>query len=299
MSCADRSSSRNGTAVRVLAVHTTEGTSYTAAGLRDAAWWTGSSHAIADTSTLLTPTEGCVPYARASWTLRSGNPWSENIELVALAGWSRVEWLARPGLLDRCARWLADRAQARGIPLVKLTPQQYRAGHRGVIGHRDHTVGYSDGTHWDPGPRFPWDAVLTSARAYANGTTAPTSGGFLMGLNDDQQAELYNRVMWNLGAPGDTVPVKVWGHQVDIAPGTAVGVGSVLVDVFHQARQAAALAGQALAAIGGIDGADVDEAALAAALAPLVATQTQQLTDGDLERIATAVADEQARRQQA
>jgi hypothetical protein len=167
MSITDRSQSRNGTAVRVLAVHTTEGTSYTAAGLRDADWWTGSSHAIADTRTLLTPAEGCVSYDRASWTLRSGNPWSDNIELVAMAGWTRAQWLERPGLLDNCARWLADRSTARGIPLVKLTPAQYRAGGRGVIGHHDHTVGYADGTHWDPGPNFPWDIVLDKARGFA------------------------------------------------------------------------------------------------------------------------------------
>jgi hypothetical protein len=167
-----RSSSRSGATVRVLAVHDTEG-SGTAEFLRDARWWAGSSHAIADEhGTLLTPAEGCVPYERASWTLRSGNPWSENIELVGFAKWTRADWLARPKLLDRCAFWLAERSKARGIPLVKLTPRQYRAGQSGVIGHHDHTVGYSDGTHWDPGPGFPWDVVLDKARAYAAGNTS-------------------------------------------------------------------------------------------------------------------------------
>jgi hypothetical protein len=173
----DRSSPRDGYAVRVLAVHTSEGFDKPvvddAAALRDATWWVGSSHAIADNDpgTLLTPAQGCVPYERASWTLRSGNRWSENIELIAQAGWTRAEWLARPKLLDNCAHWLADRSKVRNIPLVKLTPQQYRAGGSGVIGHHDHTVGYSDGTHWDPGPAFPWDVVLASANAYRNGTT--------------------------------------------------------------------------------------------------------------------------------
>jgi hypothetical protein len=173
---ATRSESRVGYAVRVLAVHTSEGIDKPvvddAAALRDASWWEGSSHAIADNDpgSLLTPADGCVPYDRASWTLRSGNRWSENIELIAQAGWTRAQWLARPTLLDRCAYWLAVRSKARNIPLVKLTPQQYRAGGRGVIGHNDHTVGYSDGTHWDPGPGFPWDVVLAKATAYRNGT---------------------------------------------------------------------------------------------------------------------------------
>lgn len=197
MSILDRSESRDGYTVRVLAVHTSEGFDKPvvddAAALRDASWWVGSSHAIADNDpgSLLTPAQGCVPYERASWTLRSGNRWSENIELVAQAGWTRAEWLARPKLLDRCAFWLAERSEARSIPLVKLTPEQYRAGGWGVIGHHDHTIGYSDGSHWDPGPNFPWDVVLAQANAYRNGT----AGGFLMALTDAQQSELHLAVL--------------------------------------------------------------------------------------------------------
>jgi hypothetical protein len=166
-----QSESRNGARVRVLAVHTTEGM-MRAKDLRDWAGWSGSSHASADeTGVLMTPADGFVPYDRASWTLRSGNHWSENIELCAWARYTRAEWLARPKLLEACAQWLADRSKARGIPLVKLTPAQYRAGQSGVIGHVDHTIGYSDGSHTDPGPNFPYDVVLARAQAIANGST--------------------------------------------------------------------------------------------------------------------------------
>lgn len=166
-----QSSSRNGHRVRVLAVHTTEGI-MRAADLRAWTGWAGSSHASADeTGVLLAGSgDGFVDYGRASWTLRSGNPWSENIELCGFAGWTTAEWMSRPKLLDACAKWLADRSKARDIPLVKITATEYRAGQSGVIGHHDHTVGYNDGTHWDPGPRFPWEVVLREARDYANGT---------------------------------------------------------------------------------------------------------------------------------
>ena len=162
-----QSSSRNGHRPRVLAVHTTEGI-MRAKQLRDWTGWKGSSHAAADETGVLMDGagDGFVDHDRASWTLRSGNPWSENIELCAYAKWTRTEWLSRPKLLGACATWLARRSKARGIPLVKLTPAQYRAGQSGVIGHHDHTVGYSDGTHWDPGPNFPWDIVLNLAKSY-------------------------------------------------------------------------------------------------------------------------------------
>lgn len=190
MSILDRSESRGGATVRLLVVHTTEGGG-TAQALRDAAWWTGSSHAINDeTGTLLTPAQGCVPYEKASWTVRSGNHISDNIEQVGWARYTRAEWLARPKLLDGTARWLADRSKARKIPLVKLSPADVKAGKSGVCGHVDWTLGMGDGSHTDPGPNYPWDVVLDKARAYATGTT----GGFLMALTDAEQAELLARV---------------------------------------------------------------------------------------------------------
>jgi len=162
MSILDRCESRQGKTVRLLAVHSTEGDG-TAAALRDAAWWTGSSHAIADEATLLTPDHGCVPYPLAAWTIRNANPISENIELVGWARWTRADWLARPGLLENCARWLADRSVARGIPLVKLSTADILAGKSGVIGHVDWSL-TGDGTHTDPGKGFPFDLVLARAQ---------------------------------------------------------------------------------------------------------------------------------------
>jgi hypothetical protein len=181
MGILDRCESRQGKTVRQLAVHSTEGNDTPrvndAASLRDAAWWTGSSHAICDNEALLTPAEGCVPYDRAAWTLRSGNLISENIEQVGWARWTRAEWLAHPGTLENTARWLADRSKARGIPLVKLSPADVAAGKWGVIGHVDWTVGMKDGTHTDPGPNYPWDVVIPRARQIASGSAAPNISG--------------------------------------------------------------------------------------------------------------------------
>jgi hypothetical protein len=183
-----RSSSRGGAQVRWLAVHSTEGI-MRAADLRAWASWPGSSHASADQyGNLLTPADGFVPYDRAAWTLRNGNPVSENIELCAFAAWSRTRWLEARELLELCAQWLADRYRAhRGrIPLVKLTVAQVRAGHAGVIDHDDYTDASGDGTHWDVGESFPWDVVIPRARQLA-GLDEPE--GFMAGLNDAEQRE--------------------------------------------------------------------------------------------------------------
>jgi hypothetical protein len=171
-----RSESRDGAQVIWLAVHSTEGDDNPladdATALRDASWWEGSSHAIADDEpgTLLTPAQGCVPYERAAWTLRGGNHYSDNLEMVARASWSRATWLANPRLLEMCAQWLADGHKRRPwIPLRRLSLAEVRAHVPGVIGHADYTNATGDGTHWDPGPGFPWDVVLARANAIANG----------------------------------------------------------------------------------------------------------------------------------
>lgn len=170
MSILDRSESRQGQKVRLLVVHSTEGNG-TAQALRDATWWTGSSHAINDESgTLLTPAQGCVPYDRAAWTTRKANLFSESIEQVGWAKWTRKEWLARPLLLEGTARWLADRSKARNIPLVRLSVADIKAGKAGVIGHADWS-GTGDGTHSDPGPNYPWDVVLARATELRFGGT--------------------------------------------------------------------------------------------------------------------------------
>jgi hypothetical protein len=173
------SSSRGGAAVRWLAVHTTEGAK-TVGDLR--AFFdrtgTGSSHAAADaTGALAEAAQGFVPYERAAWTLRNGNPVADNLELCAFAAWTRTQWLAAPALLEACARWLAQRSKARGISLTKLTVTQVRAQARGVIDHDDYTDATGDGTHWDVGENFPWDVVIPRAIALAGGGTpapAPT-----------------------------------------------------------------------------------------------------------------------------
>lgn len=204
-----KSSDRRGAKVRLIAVHTGEG-ARTAANM--AAFFSrpdaqGSAHAIIDhTTTLL-----AVPYDRAAWTLRDGNPISDNVELCAFAEMTRAQWLSegsvtwrhselkrdvtvdRPrDMLRRLSAWLAQRCIARGIPIRKLTPAQVAAGEAGVIGHVDWTQGMRDGTHWDPGPGFPWDVVLADSRTLAQGGTtvsAPTT-------------------------------LDIWTHDIQVAPGT-------------------------------------------------------------------------------
>jgi hypothetical protein len=118
-----------------------------------------------------------VDYSRSAWTVRSGNPISENAELCGFAAWSRDEWLNNHrGMLDIAGNWLGSRARARGIPLVKLTAEQVGANAWGVIGHAEWTYGKHDGTHTDPGTSFPWDYVMSQAGGWAPPPAPPSHG---------------------------------------------------------------------------------------------------------------------------
>lgn len=173
MTASPNFNSRGSKDVRLVVIHTAEGARTTASL---GAYFAkpsvqSSSHVGIDDDGL----EQYVPYDKAAWTLRSGNAISDNAELCGWASWSRLVWLGehRP-MLERAAAWIRGRCLARGIPIVKLTPDEVRAGKAGVIGHVDWTLGMRDGTHTDPGPGFPWDVVMALATA-GSGVTTPAA----------------------------------------------------------------------------------------------------------------------------
>lgn len=202
------SSSRNGAQVIWLGVHTTEGMMRVQT-LRDWTGWPGSSHAASDeTGALWGPEQGFVPYDRAAWTLRSANPISENIEQCGWAKWTREEWLSRPLMLDATARWLAERSRARGIPLRRLTHAEIRARVPGVLGHGDYSIATGDGTHWDPGPGYPWDVVLDKARAYAAGINPAPEDDMFQPSDAERLTRIENAVAALIGVAGRPIEAE-------------------------------------------------------------------------------------------
>lgn len=176
---AEQSSDRGGVAVLWAAIHTAEGPTdefparpdLDAGSARDLLAFfrektDRSCHAIADDDELL---DHLVPYDRAAWTLRGGNVRSDNLEMCALASWSRAEWLAHPGMLRNAARWVAARCRARGNPPEYIGAAGVRDRRRGYIDHNDYTQATGDGTHWDVGPNFPWDVFEPMVRAAYDG----------------------------------------------------------------------------------------------------------------------------------
>lgn len=137
-----------------------------------------STHEFADSNGALMT----VRAADRAHTLRfHGNEIFYSIEICASAGQTAAQW-ADPisrATLDVVAQRTAAVFIEQGWSvdqLVRLSVAQTRAayyaldGRRpiGVVGHVDVTKAFpeDDGSHWDPGPHFPWDATLAAARNY-------------------------------------------------------------------------------------------------------------------------------------
>ena len=155
-------SSRGGSSVRLIVVHTAEG----ARTYQDLGAFFGSTGAQASSHVGIDDTPGkigeFVHRPDKAWTQADANPYSVSVELCAFAEWSPAEWDRHPQMIENCGRWIGEESRHYGIPITRLTAHQAQTGGRGVCGHVD--LGTSGGGHWDPGGNFPFDRVLAIAR---------------------------------------------------------------------------------------------------------------------------------------
>ena len=210
------SSSRNGTPITLIAVHTNEGPNPAGDAGRDqsaenlARYMEGtpessgvSYHKVVDDDSVV----NFVPDSVMCWALRSGNKRSLNICMTGYAAMTRAQWLEHDGMLRLCAAEVRAWCDTHGIPKVKLSSADVGADRSGICGHVNWTEGKRDGTHTDPGTSFPWDVfmgyVIGASPAPAP-APAPTSGGGYAGP--------YRNGSKDPGAPGQTMG-PVWRIQ--------------------------------------------------------------------------------------
>ena len=176
-------SSRGGSGVRLIVVHTAEG-ARTIESL--GSFFQGnvgaSSHVGADDK--VNTLGEYVKRGNKAWTQSSYNPVAVSIELCGFASWSTNEWRNNhDNMLRNCAAWIAEEAKHYGLPITRLNSSQAQGSGRGVCGHNE--LGAGGGGHWDPGPDFPWDYVIDLAKGGSTSkpedsdmiTSAVSSGG--------------------------------------------------------------------------------------------------------------------------
>ena len=155
-------SSRGGAVVRLIVLHTAEGsTTIESLGSFFASPSAGvSSHVGIDDKAGVVGEY--VKRGGKAWTAGNANPVAVQAELCGFAAWTAADWDRHDAMLENTARWIAEEAAAFDLPITKLTASQAQGGGRGVCQHAD--LGAGGGGHWDCGGAFPLDDVLTRAR---------------------------------------------------------------------------------------------------------------------------------------
>lgn len=110
----------------------------------------------------------CVLEKDIAWAAPGANHDGIQIELAGRAGQNAAQWhdAYSKSQLALAALLVAEICKRHDIPAIKLSAFQVRAGHRGLCGHIDVTRAFPErgGTHWDPGPNFPWDEFIGMVR---------------------------------------------------------------------------------------------------------------------------------------
>mgnify|MGYP002759065924 CR=1 FL=1 len=159
---------------RLLTIHTFEGQDLDAAAMaryqqQPAA--AGSYHIVIDREgvTARENDDSYRPWAAGT----TGNILGYHFSLAGQAAYSRSAWLARPKQLDKLAVILAAYSRAYGIPLIRRSADEVRAGKWGLCGHAEISAAWHEVDHTDPGVNFPFDTVIARANEIARAATPP------------------------------------------------------------------------------------------------------------------------------
>ncbi|MDH6283236.1 N-acetylmuramoyl-L-alanine amidase [Prescottella agglutinans] len=106
----------------------------------------------------------------------TGNDRGWHVCALGFARQSRNEWLSYTGQINKLAEMLAFYCRIYGIPPVKISAADLRAGRKGICGHAEISEAWHEVDHTDPGPNFPWDVLVAKTAALLN-PTAPPAGG--------------------------------------------------------------------------------------------------------------------------
>lgn len=169
--------------VRLIVLHTAECPCKAGKALAVAQWFAGQSaeqpggvaHYTVDPETTTHSVPEATACAHAGAASRLG---SVGIEMC---GYSADQWTdaAHQATMRRAAALARDVAARWGVPLVRLTAADLKAGKRdGYTYHRDVTASLGGTSHTDPGPNFPYsqmhELVTGAVEASPLSSTKPT-----------------------------------------------------------------------------------------------------------------------------
>lgn len=117
-----------------------------------------SAHVCVDADSIIQ----CVKDNDIAWAAPGANNDGIQVELAGYGRQTRDEWLDAYStrLLHQAADAVAQYTLKYGVPPVRLTNEELRAGRAGIIGHHQASEVYRESDHTDPGVNFPWDVFI-------------------------------------------------------------------------------------------------------------------------------------------
>lgn len=167
---------------RVIVVHTTEGKAALGQSSHATPDWQNRQKRRASGYHLVVGPDGFTMYgdpakfrayhAGRSWNWNNEGTGGGNNHIGMSIQANASDWFGpgRPSavgkqVLDEAAKCAAYLARQFGVPLIRLSVADYRAGRRGFLGHMD-VANKPVGRKSDPGTHFPWTDFLRSAAKY-------------------------------------------------------------------------------------------------------------------------------------
>lgn len=157
------SGSRTARSIRLVVIHSAEGTS--ARGVAN--FFAGSAQA---STQLAVDDKECwrmVPDLVIPWGAPGANSDGLHVEICGFARWERDEWLKHEKMLRRSAWKVAKWCWQYGIPPRWLNDKQLANGTaRGLTTHVQVAKVFKRSNHWDPGPNFPKALFVAWVKEY-------------------------------------------------------------------------------------------------------------------------------------
>lgn len=160
----------NRTKIDLVIVHTMEAPEKPLTARGVAKWFAGqvgvapraSAHICVDNKELI----GCVRPEHIAWAAPGANKIGYQIEHAGYARQKPEEWADEysEAMLQLSAKHAAHICRSYDIPAVRLTPDEVKAGKRGICGHVDVNKAFGKSTHTDPGKFFPWHRYIYLVR---------------------------------------------------------------------------------------------------------------------------------------
>jgi N-acetyl-anhydromuramyl-L-alanine amidase AmpD len=156
--------------IQLIVIHTMEAPEKPKTAFNVASWFAGpsapqaSAHFCVDDAQVIQ----CVLECDVAWHAPGANSNGIGIEHAGYASQTPEQWDDdySKAVLANSAKLAAGLCKRFGIPIVRLSIDDLKAGKLGFCGHVDVTNAFSNGRgHVDPGVSFPWDSYLALVQA--------------------------------------------------------------------------------------------------------------------------------------